>query len=108
MKFVPRSRQPMHPYAELIITVQESAADLVEHQMTRDRERFQFEKHKLVLLIALILSVWIMFFLLWAKLDDLRPAKDAPFREKHSSPPVSDPAMPDRDQPETTQFHYVI
>ena len=73
MKFVPRSRQTMHPYSELIAVVQESASDLVEHQMTRDRERFDYEKQKLVLLITLILSLWIMFFLLWGKLDDLRP-----------------------------------
>ena len=63
----------MHPYSELIATVQESAADLVEHQMTRDRERFAYEKQKLVLLILMFLSLWVMFFLLWEKLDDFRP-----------------------------------
>ena len=77
MKFVPRSRQTMHPYSELIAVVQESASDLVEHQMTRDRERFAYEKQKLVLLILLILSLWIMFFLLWGKLDDLHPGDTA-------------------------------
>ena len=67
----------MHPYSELIAVVQESASDLVEHQMTRDRERFVYEKQKLVLLILLILSLWIMFFLLWGKLEDLHPADTA-------------------------------
>jgi hypothetical protein len=67
----------MHPYSELIAVVQESASDLVEYQMTRDRERFAYEKQKLVLLILLILSLWIMFFLLWGKLDDLHPADAA-------------------------------
>jgi len=75
MKYV--SRQNMHPYAELITAVQESASDIVEHQMTRDRERFAYEKQKLVLLITLILSLWIMFFLLWGKLDDLHPGDTA-------------------------------
>jgi hypothetical protein len=78
MKHVPRPRQTMHPYSELIATVQESASDLVEHQMTRDRERFQYEKQKLVLLILLILSLWIMFFLLWGKLYDLCPSDTTP------------------------------
>jgi hypothetical protein len=73
MKFVPLSRKNMHPYSELIAVVQESASDLVEHQMTRDRERFAYEKQKLVLLITLILSLWIMFFLLWGKLNELCP-----------------------------------
>ena len=80
----------MHPYSELIATVQESAADLVEHQMMRDRERFAYEKQKLVLLILLILSVWIMFFLLWGKLDVLHPDDTAPAAE-HLVPPPSDP-----------------
>jgi hypothetical protein len=73
MKSVPRPRISMHPYSELIATVQESASELVKHQMTRDRERFAYEKQKLVLLTLLILSIWIMFFLLWGKLDDFRP-----------------------------------
>ncbi len=75
----------MHPYSELIATVQESAADLVEHQMTRDRERFAYEKQKLVLLLLMFLSLWIMFFLLWEKLDDLRPAESAPSSERSPS-----------------------
>ncbi len=78
MKYVPRPRQTMHPYSELIAVVQESASDLVEHQMTRDRQRFQYEKQKLALLIVLILSLWIMFFLLWGKLDDIRPGDTGP------------------------------
>ena len=77
MKSVPRPRISMHPYSELIATVQESASDLVEHQMARDRERFAYEKQKLVLLILLILSIWIMFFLLWGKLDELCPIDPA-------------------------------
>ena len=80
-----RSRSTMHPYSELIAVVQESASDLVEHQMTRDRERFAYEKQKLVLLILLILSLWIMFFLLWEKLDDLRPGESAPSSERSPS-----------------------
>ena len=95
----------MHPYSELITAVQESASDLVEHQMTRDRERFAYEKQKLVLLITLILSLWIMFFLLWGKLDDLCPAKDVPSGENHTSPLVPDLVTPDR---EPSSFHYVI
>ena len=86
MKSVPRSRPPMHPYSELIATVQESTADLVEYQMMRDRERFAYEKQKLVLLILLILSIWIMFFLLWGKLDDFRPGDAPPAAEHNSSP----------------------
>ncbi len=85
MKPTHRSRHPMHPYSELIATVQESAADLVEHQMTRDRERFAYEKQKLVLLLLMFLSLWVMFFLLWEKLDDLRPGESAPSSERSSS-----------------------
>ena len=80
----------MHPYSEFIAVVQESASGLVEHQITRDRQRFAYEKQKLVLLILLILSLWIMFFLLWEKLDDLRPDDTAP-APKHRAPPPFDP-----------------
>jgi hypothetical protein len=82
----------MHPYSELIAVVQESASDLVEHQMTRDRERFQYEKQKLVLLITLILSLWIMFFLLWGKLDELRPGDTA--RPSAITASLSTPTIP--------------
>lgn len=82
----------MHPYSELIAVVQESASDLVEHQMTRDQERFAYEKQKLVLLITLILSLWIMFFLLWGKLDDLSAGEAAPGAEHN--PPPSDLVAP--------------
>jgi lipopolysaccharide export system protein LptC len=68
----------MNPYSELIRVVQESASDLVEHQMTRDRQRFLYEKHKLALLITLLLTLWIMFFLLWEKLDERQPTEAAP------------------------------
>ena len=85
-----RHHQAGQSYRELIATVQESASDLVEHQMTRDRERFAYEKQKLALLILLILSVWIMFFLLWERLHDFRPDDTAPAAEHLASPP-SDP-----------------
>lgn len=107
MKSVPRSRQNMHPYSELIATVQESASDLVEHQMTRDRERFAYEKQKLVLLILLILSVWIMFFLLWEKLDDLRPGEMPPAGERNASP--ADPtALPGHRFEEPVAIRYAL
>jgi hypothetical protein len=97
----------MHPYSELIAVVQESASDLVEHQMTRDRERFAYEKQKLVLLITLILSVWIMFFLLWGKLDDLRPGDTAPAADHNPSPPSFDPdTLPHRNFGEPTAHSY--
>ena len=109
MKSVPRSRQTMHPHSELIATVQKSASEIVEHQMTRDRERFQFEKQKLGLLIVLILSLWVMFFFLCDKLDELRPGEVAPAGESHNPIPIAEPtAQPDRDQQEPSQFHYVI
>ena len=98
----------MHSYSDLIATVQESAADLVEHQMTRDQERFRFEKQKLALLLVLILSLWVMFFLVWEKLGELCPATDTPAVEKHALPVDPDPAMPDRDEPANHPFHYVI
>ena len=104
-----KSRQNMHPYSELITAVQESASRIVEHQMTRDRERFQFEKQKLGLLIVLILSLWVMFFFLCDKLDELRPGEVAPAGESHNPIPIAEPtAQPDRDQQEPSQFHYVI
>lgn len=81
----------MHPYAEPITTVQESAADVVEYQMTRDRHRFFYEKQKLALLIVLMLTLWIMFFLLWGKLDELAPIETAPPAEHQEAPPLSDP-----------------
>src|SRR5471032_2993134 len=78
MRSAPRPRTTMHPYSELIAVIQESASDLVEHQMMRDRQRFFYEKQKLALLIVLILSLWIMFFLLWGRLDELSPSEAAP------------------------------
>jgi hypothetical protein len=68
----------MTPYSELIRVLQESASDLVEHQRTRNRQRFLYERHKLILLITLLLSLWVMFFLLWEKLDEKPPAAAAP------------------------------
>ena len=106
MKPTHRSRHPMHPYSELIATVQESAADLVEHQMTRDRERFAYEKQKMVLLILMFLSLWIMFFLLWEKLDDFRPDEETPAVERNSNP---DPAAkPLHHFEEPVAIHYVV
>jgi hypothetical protein len=92
----------MHPYHELIAVVQESASDLVEHQMTRDRERFRFERHKLALLVILILSLWIMFFLIWGELDEVKVEKSSPVEDiqvpsHHFLPPVPEP-----------EPHYVI
>ena len=101
-----RSRSTMHPYSELITTVQESAADLVEHQITRDRERFAYEKQKLVLLILMLLSLWTMFFLLWEKLDDFRPDDAPPAVERNSSP---DPTtLPGHHFEEPIAIHYAI
>jgi hypothetical protein len=106
MKSVPRSGHSMHPYSELITTVQESSADLVEHQMTRDRERFAYEKQKLVLLILMFLSLWIMFFLLWEKLDDFRPDEGTPAVERNSNP---DPAAkPLHRFEDPIAVHYVL
>ena len=86
----------MHPYSELIAVVQESASDLVEHQMMRDRQRFFYEKQKLALLIVLILSLWIMFFLLWGRLDELSPGETTPAAERQMAPlrDNHDPASP--------------
>jgi hypothetical protein len=90
----------MHPYSELINVVQESASDLVEHQMTRDRQRFFYEKQKLALLIVLILSLWIMFFLLWGRLDELIPSENTPAAEPQMAP--------HRDSHDPTSPYYVI
>jgi hypothetical protein len=90
----------MHPYSELIAVVQESASDLVEHQMMRDRQRFFYEKQKLALLIVLILSLWIMFFLLWGRLDELSPGENTPAIERQMAP--------HRDSHDPTSPYYVI
>ena len=87
MRSAPRPRTTMHPYSELIAVVQESASDLVEHQMMRDRHRFFYEKQKLALLIVLILSLWIMFFLLWGRLDELSQRGRASRRTSNGPPP---------------------
>ena len=100
MRSAPRPRTTMHPYSELIAVVQESASDLVEHQMMRDRQRFFYEKHKLALLIVLILSLWIMFFLLWGRLDELSPGEAAPAAERQMAP--------HRDSHDPTSPYYVI
>jgi len=96
MRSAPRPRTTMHPYSELIAVVQESASDLVEHQMMRDRQRFFYEKQKLALLIVLILSLWLMFFLLWGRLDELSPGETAPAAERQMAPlrDNHDPASP--------------
>ncbi len=95
-----------HSYREFISTVQESAADLVEHQMTRDRERFSYEKQKLVLLILICLSLWVMFFLLWEKLDDFRPDDAPPAVERNSN---SNPTtLPGHRFEEPVAIHYVL
>ena len=106
MKPAHRSRHSMHPYSELIATVQESAADLVEHQVTRDRERFAYEKQKLVLLILMFLSFWIMFFLLWEKLDEFRPDEAQPAVERNSPPEPT--ALPGHRFGEPIAIHYVV
>jgi hypothetical protein len=100
MRSAPRPRTTMHPYSELIAVVQESASDLVEHQMMRDRQRFFYEKQKLALLIVLILSLWIMFFLLWGRLDELSPGENTPAIERQMAP--------HRDSHDPTSPYYVI
>lgn len=95
-----------HSYRELIATVQESAADLVEHQMTRDRERFSYEKQKLVLLILMFLSLWIMFFLLWEKVDEFRPDEATPAVERNSPPEPT--TLPGHGFEEPIAIHYVV
>jgi hypothetical protein len=100
VKSTQRPRTAMHPYSELINVVQESASDLVEHQMTRDRQRFFYEKQKLALLLVLIFTLWVMFFLLWEKLDELRPIETAPA----SNPP----AHLYRDSQDPSSPYYVI
>jgi hypothetical protein len=95
-----------HSYRELIATVQESAVNLVEQQMTRDREWFAYEKQKLVLLILMFLSLWIMFFLLWEKLDDFRSDAAPPAMERSSSPdPIT---LPSHRFDEPMAIHYVL
>lgn len=106
MKPSNRSRHSMHPCSELIATVQESAADLVEHQMTRDRERFAYEKQKLVLLILMVLSLWIMFCLLWEKVDEFRPDEATPAVERNSPPEPT--ALPGHPFEEPIAIHYVV
>ena len=101
-----RHHQAGQSYRELIATVQESASDLVEHQMTRDRERFAFEKQKLVLLILMALSLWIMFFLLWEKLDDLRSDEVPPAVERNSSPEPT--TLPGHHFEEPIAIRYVL
>ena len=101
-----QGRSAGYSYRELIATVQESAADLVEHQMTRDRERFSYEKQKLVLLILMFLSLWIMFFLLWEKVDEFRPDDAPPAVERNSTP---DPTtLPGHQFEEPVAIHYVL
>jgi len=92
----------MHPYHELIAVVQESASDLVEHQMTRDRERFRFERYKLALLVTLILSLWIVFFLIWRELDELKVEKSSPVEDIQVPSHQMPPAVPEQAP------HYVI
>lgn len=96
-----RYRPSGHPYRELIATVQESACDLVEHQMKRDQDRFSYEKHKLALLILIALSLWIMFALLWGKLDDVGPGDPVPAAERHAAP-----AFPVPHYEEPIAIHY--
>ncbi len=88
-----RYRPSGHSYRELIATVQESSSDLIDHQIKRDQERFAFEKQKLVLLIVVVLSLWIMFFLFWQKLDDVRPGDPAPAVDHHSAPTFPEPII---------------
>jgi hypothetical protein len=81
-----RHRPSGHSYRELIATVQESACDLIEHQQKRDQDRFSYEKYKLALLGLIALTLWIMFFLLWGKLDNARSDEFTPAVERHSAP----------------------
>jgi hypothetical protein len=100
-----RYRPTGHSYRELIATVQESACDLVEHQMKRDRDRFSYEKQKLVLLILIALSLWIMFFPLWGRLDDFRPGNAVPATEQRSLP-TSPESFPQPRYEEPIAIHY--
>jgi hypothetical protein len=95
-----------HSYRELIATVQESASDLVDYQMKRDRDRFAYEKQKLCLLLLIALSLWVMFFLLMEKLDD--SATGVPAGQLRSIVPNPAPTSPDSGEPVPSQFHYVI
>src|ERR1700761_1915883 len=84
--------RPIGPsYRELIATGEESAGDLIDYQMKRDQERFSYEKQKLALLILIVLSLWVMFFVFWEKLDDARPLDPAPAIDRHSVPSFPEP-----------------
>jgi len=108
MKSIPRTRPIGHSYPDLISVIQESASDLVEYQLTQDHDRFRFEKQKIALLFILILSLWVMFFFLEERIDDLRSSMGVPAGEQRFTLPPPDPVDPERSQPETSQFHYVI
>ena len=93
-----------HSYRELTATVQESASDLIDHQMKRDRERFSYEKQKLVLLILIALSLWIMFFLLWKSSMTFVQAIPRPLRSTTRLPHFLNPARKNP-SPFTTYDH---
>lgn len=74
-----------NPYSELIEKIEECADAFTRDQDERDYQLVQYEKFKVFLLVLLLISTWIMFFLLWTRLDDLPVNQPAP-SGSHPSP----------------------
>jgi hypothetical protein len=70
-----------NPYDELIQRVEQSIQSLMRSNFARDAKRERLEKKKILLLALILVSAWIIFFLLCDRVDsEFQPSRE-PSRE---------------------------
>jgi hypothetical protein len=75
-----------NPYDELIQRVEQSIQSLARSNFARDARRDRLEKKKILLLALILVSAWLIFFLVYNRLDSVFPP--SPESSRQYEPPV--------------------
>lgn len=67
-----------NPYEELIERAEQSVQSLIRSNFARDAKRERLEKKKILLLALILASAWLIFFLLYNRLEILFPPSPEP------------------------------
>ena len=70
-----------NPYEELIARAEQSIQSLIRSNFARDAKRERLEKKKLLLLHLILVSAWLIFFLLYSRLAIAFPPSPEPPRQ---------------------------
>jgi hypothetical protein len=68
-----------NPYDELIQRVEQSIQSLMRSNFARDARRDRLERKKILLLALILVSAWLIFFLVYNRLDSVvEPSPEPP------------------------------